>query len=75
MIYYGRIDSSEVIDVNKSKNSKECIVCLYWYFDNEFQFQRSVCSGWHDILMIILGINRIAVNTCKGIDYYFCFWC
>lgn len=45
MIYYGRIDSSEVIDVNKSKNSKECIVCLYWYFDNEFQFQRSVCSG------------------------------
>ena len=32
MIYYDRIDVSEGIDVNKTRVSKECDVCRYWYF-------------------------------------------
>ena len=60
MVYCDRIDSSEVIAVNKSKDSEEFIFCFYWYFDDEFQFQRSVCNGFHDILMInkiVIGVN------------------
>ena len=32
MLYYDRTDVSEGIDVNKTSASKECIICLYWYF-------------------------------------------
>ena len=29
MIYYERIDASEVIDVNKINSSKQCDICHY----------------------------------------------
>ena len=32
MLYFGRIDVSEGIDVNKTSASKECIIWHYWYF-------------------------------------------
>ena len=31
MLYYDRIDESEVTDVNKTRDSKECDICHYWY--------------------------------------------
>ena len=32
MLYYGSIDVSEGIDINKTSASKECDICHYWYF-------------------------------------------
>ena len=32
MLYYERIDISEIIDVNKTSESKECDICHYRYF-------------------------------------------
>ena len=32
MLYFHRIDVSEVIVVNKTNASKECDICHYWYF-------------------------------------------
>ena len=29
---YNRIDASEGIDINKTSESKECLLCHYWYF-------------------------------------------
>ena len=69
IIYYGRIDLSEGTDVNKNKDRNECIVYRYYYFDKGFKFQRPACNGFHDILMISLGIKNIATITVKGIDY------
>ena len=34
MLYFERIDVSEVIDVNKTSASKESDICHYWYFLN-----------------------------------------
>ena len=52
MLYYDRISVSERIDVNKTGPSKECIICHYWYFlDNGFTFQPTICNGPHDVLM------------------------
>ena len=61
------IELREGIDANKSKDSKPCIICHYWYFD---KFQRSICNVCHDILMIRLGTNNIAIFNVKGIDYH-----
>ena len=41
MLYFDRIDVSEGIDVNKTRKSKECDVCHYWYFlEKSFKFQQ-----------------------------------
>ena len=45
-------DFSEVIDVNKTSLSKECMLCDYWYFkDVGFKFEPHVCNKCHDILI------------------------
>ena len=35
MLYFGRIDFSEGITVNKTSASKECDMCYYWFFLNK----------------------------------------
>ena len=35
------------IDLAKSKNSKECMTCRYWFFTHGFKFQDSVWNGCH----------------------------
>ena len=32
MLEYDRTDISEGSDVNKTRASKECDICCYWYF-------------------------------------------
>ena len=71
MLYYNRIDSSESTDVNKTRASKKCIICHYWYFlQRGFTFQSSACNGYHDVLIISVDINIISVLNMHG-DYYF----
>ena len=53
MLQNARIDVSEGIYINKSNESKECMICHYWYFkDIGYKFQPSVCNGCHDISMM-----------------------
>ena len=40
MLNYDQIDISEGIDVNKTSESKDYDICLYWYFlDKGSKFQ------------------------------------
>ena len=61
MIYYSKIDLTKGIDITKGKNSKECIDFHYCYFNCGFKFHRSVCNGFH-VLMMSPHIN-IAIIT------------
>ena len=55
-------DVSEGTDVKKSA-SKEYIIWHYFYFSNkEFRFQRVICSGCHDVLMINIILNIHGVS-------------
>ena len=61
-IYYDRTDISQGIDVNKKSASTKCITCHYWYFfDKSFRFQKAVCNECHDLLMISIDIDSIAI--------------
>ena len=69
MLYYDRIDISEGIDVNKTSASKECDICLSWYFLNySFTFQPNVCNRCYDLLILTMSMN-IAILNIKGSDY------
>ena len=71
MLYYDKIDVSEGNDVNKTSASKECDVCLYFYFLNySFKFQLNVCNRCHDLLIMSVNLRDIAILNIKGFDYH-----
>ena len=71
MLYYDKIDVSEGNDVNKTSASKECDVCLYFYFLNySFKFQLNVCNRCHDLLIMSVNLRDIAILNIKGSDYH-----
>ena len=72
MLYYDRIDISQGIDVNKTSASKECKIYPYWYFLNyNFMFEPNVCNRCHDLLMMSVNLNNIAILNIKS-SYYRC---
>ena len=71
MLYFDRIHVSEGTDVNKTSESKECDVCHYWYFLNKgFKFQPNVCNRCHDLLMMSMNLNDIAILNIRGSNYH-----
>ena len=68
MLYYDRIDISKGINLAKSNNSKECMICHYWFFNRGFKFQDCVCNGCHDLSMLYLNISDIAIITVNNAD-------
>ena len=61
---------TEGIDVDKSSNSKECIICPYYFFNHEFKFQGSVCNGFHDLAIFCLNATDIAIIAVKCVNYH-----
>ena len=80
VLYYDRIDISK----SKSNNwlgvkvttsaakvtTDSNITCHYWLFNHGFKFQGYVCNGSHDLTILLLNINVIAIKTVKSDDYY-----
>ena len=61
---------SEAIDVNKTRKSRECDICHNWYFlDKSIKFQPNVYNGCHDLLMMSMNLNDIAILNIKSADY------
>ena len=66
MLQYDRIDISEGIDINKTSESKECMLCHYWYFkDVGYKFQPYVCNGCHAVSMMAYKLKNIAILNPK----------
>ena len=75
MLEYGRIDISEGIDTNKTRESKKCDICHYWYFlDEHFCYEPYICSGCHDLMQKAMNFNDVAIVSIKGNDYRIHFW-
>ena len=70
MLYYYRTDFSEGIDVNDTSESKECILCHYWYFlDKGFKFQPDVYNRFRDVLMMSMNLFDTAILNSHCVDY------
>ena len=67
MLQYEKFDVSEGIDVNKTKASKECELCHYWFFkDVGCKFEEHVCNGCHDLLTMAHSLKNMAIFSAKG---------
>ena len=75
MLQYDKIDASEGIDINKTNESKECILCHYWYFEDVgYEFQPYVCNGGHVVSMMAYELKNIAILNAKDVDYRCILW-
>ena len=73
MLEYERIDISE--GVNKTKLSKECDICHYWYFkDIGFEYEPYLCNACHDLMQKAMSFNNIANVYVEGNAYRINFW-
>ena len=67
MLEYDRIDVSEGINVNKTSNSREYSLCKFYYFLNKnFNYQKYLCDGHHDISMKANSMQTLAFIYHKG---------
>ena len=70
MMQYNKTNVSEVIDVNKTSASKECVLYHYWFFkDIGFKFEEHVCNKCHDLLTISYSLKDIAILSAKGATF------
>ena len=62
MLQYEKPDVSEGIDISKTRTSKECMLCHYWYFrDVVLKFEPHVCKKCQDVLMTAYELKNIAI--------------
>ena len=62
MLEYEKTDISEGIDVNKSKNSRKCSLCHFWYFtDKKFNYGPYLCNGCHGMSMKVVSLKNLAI--------------
>ena len=70
MLEYDKIDISEGIDVNKTNESKECMLCHYWYFLNKnFSYGPYLCDGCYNIVQKSVSFKNIAIVRVKKSVY------
>ena len=71
MIEYNRIDVNEGIDLTKNKLvNRECWLCGYYYFlDKNFNYEKHLCNGCHDISMKANSMHNLAIAYNNGSAY------
>ena len=69
-LHCDRIDVSVGIDVSKTRASRESIIFHYFYFfDKAFKFQPVVYNDCHDLLIIPVNLNDIAILNIYSVNY------
>ena len=67
MLVYERIDISDGVETN---NSKECMFCHYWYFlDKDFTYGPYLCDGCYNIMQKPIDLKNIAIVHIKKSAY------
>ena len=75
MLQYEKIDVLEGIDTDKTRLSKERMLCHYCYFkDVRFKFEPYVCNKCHDIMMTAYELKSIAILNVKAADLRCILW-
>ena len=75
MLEFDEIDISEGIDMSNTNKSRECNICHYWYLlDKNFNYEKYLCNGCHDLMQKAINFDDVAIVSIKGNDYIIRFW-
>ena len=65
---YYKIDISEGMDINKTHESKECLLCHYWYFLNKnVSYGPYLCDGCCNLAQNSNSFKSIAIVCVKKV--------
>ena len=74
MLAYERIDISDGNDVNKSYESKEFMLCHYWYsLGKSFSYGPYLCDRCYNMTQKCSKLKNIAIARVKESAYRICF--
>ena len=63
---YDRIGISERIDIGKANKSRKCDIFHYCYFlDKNFNYEKYLCNGCHDLIQKAMNFNDVAIVSIK----------
>ena len=75
MLEYDIIDISEGIDVSRTSSSKECDICLYWYFKGfSFRYEPYLSNSCYNLMQKAMSFNNVAIVYVKENAYRINFW-
>ena len=75
MLEFDEIDISEGIDKSNTNKSRECNIFHYWYLlDKNFNYEKYLCNGCHDLMQKAINFDDVAIVSIKGNDYIIRFW-
>ena len=75
MLEYDRIGISEGTDISKTNKSRECDIFHYWCFlDKNFNYEKYLCNGCHELMQKAMNFNDVAIVSIKGNGYRIHFW-
>ena len=61
--------------MDKTSKSKESDICHYWHFlGKNFNYEKYLCNGCHDLMQKAMSFNDVAIVSIKGNDYRIHFW-
>ena len=67
MLEYDKIDINEGIDINKNISiSKRCWLCGYWYFIDNFNYQKYMCNGCHNMSLKAISLHNLCIGYNNG---------
>ena len=69
MLYYYRTDMNEGIDPTKAIKVENAWFVIISFFNHGFNFQDYVCNDCHDLTILSVNINEIAILTATNVDY------
>ena len=70
MLVFEKNDISDEIDVDMSDKSKECMLCLYWYFlVKNFSYGPYLCDGFYSMMQKCSKLKNIAILHVKESVY------
>ena len=62
--------SYEIISgYNNKKEGIKCIICNYYYFKENFNYQLYVCNKCHDFSLTVMDLSDFFIVNIKGNDY------
>ena len=75
MLEYDRIDISEGIYFNKTKEIKKNVIYILSVFLGKgFKYEPYLCNVCHDLMQKAMNFNNIAIVSIKESDYRIHFW-
>ena len=63
------IPYEKISGYNNDKKGVKCMICNYYYFKDNFDYQPYVCNKCHDFSMTIMNLSDLFVLNIKNVDY------